>query len=178
MYNTSVHLNRYIGGLDERTLRRPRLQLVGAPVTVSDLGQPCQINDIMGPNLKAQTRNPNPKSQTPSLKSQITMRNACSPNHDSEEAVHSFLNLKCGPLVKADFFYIICWLECGCKCYSDSSRNSATNSKPLLLPMSWSRENVFALLALFATCVPIFILATTLLLRRRQRHFVMGGKCL
>jgi hypothetical protein len=44
--------------------------------------------------------------------------------------------------------------------------------------MTWSRENVITLLALFATCVPTFIIVTRFLLRRRQRLAVMGGRFL
>ncbi|KAH3978156.1 hypothetical protein HBI56_065850 [Parastagonospora nodorum] len=36
--------------------------------------------------------------------------------------------------------------------------------------MTWSRDNVIAILALFATCTPIFVLVATALLHfRRQR---------
>ncbi|KAH7067906.1 hypothetical protein FB567DRAFT_541435 [Paraphoma chrysanthemicola] len=35
--------------------------------------------------------------------------------------------------------------------------------------MAWSRDNIIAILALFATCAPIAILVTTFLLRRKQR---------
>jgi hypothetical protein len=42
--------------------------------------------------------------------------------------------------------------------------------------MAWSKENIIAILALFATCAPIAILVTTFLLRRRQRGGNTQGK--
>jgi hypothetical protein len=42
--------------------------------------------------------------------------------------------------------------------------------------MAWSKENIIAILALFATCAPIATLITTLLLRRRQRGGNTQGK--
>jgi hypothetical protein len=35
--------------------------------------------------------------------------------------------------------------------------------------MTWSKDNIIAILALFATCAPIFLLIVTFLLRRRRR---------
>lgn len=42
--------------------------------------------------------------------------------------------------------------------------------------MAWSRDNIIAILGLFATCAPIAILVTTFLRRRRQRGGDTQGK--
>jgi hypothetical protein len=42
--------------------------------------------------------------------------------------------------------------------------------------MAWSKENIIAIFALFATCAPIFILLLTFLLRRRRRNIKEQGQ--
>jgi hypothetical protein len=36
--------------------------------------------------------------------------------------------------------------------------------------MAWTKDNVIAILALFATCAPIIVLATSALLRSKRRR--------
>lgn len=43
--------------------------------------------------------------------------------------------------------------------------------------MVWSKDNIIAILALFATCAPIFILLVTMLVRRRKmQHARKNGR--